>query len=340
MNPLGANAWIWVSPLTERAAGGAGAARARLGVRRARAADRAARGLGSRACRGDPAGARPARLGLCGHGAGARAVRDRRRDRRVDAVLLEGVHRHRGGRRRRLDRRADLRVGRADLADDARRAEAVLRRAAREPGAARGARRRARRQGRDRAARPLRDERDQHHRAGARGHRRPPAGGLRAARRHLPRERGGEGLRRRVHAGRRPARARPRVGQRPRRAGRGPHRLARVPRRDPGRRLRRPDRDRVVHRRERDDRHGGVGLAAARRASGRHRRRRPRLPARSCSASHRPTLTGHGERPPQDPRGARPRGRQRLLRDRGVRRGHGASCCARRTAAAAPPRCA
>ena len=51
----------------------------------------------------------------------------------------------------------------------------------------------------DRAARPLRDEPDQHRRAGAGGHR--PAARLgRAAAGHLPRERGGEGLRRRRSA--------------------------------------------------------------------------------------------------------------------------------------------
>ena len=57
-------------------------------------------------------------------------------------------------------------------------------------------RRRGRRADRDRAARPLRDEPDQHRRAGARGDR-PPARLGRPAARHLPRERGGEGLRRR-----------------------------------------------------------------------------------------------------------------------------------------------
>ena len=54
----------------------------------------------------------------------------------------------------------------------------------------------------------------------------------RAAARHLPRQRGGEGLRRVVPARRSAPRARARLGQRPRRPRRRPHRLDRLPRRD------------------------------------------------------------------------------------------------------------
>ena len=184
MNPLGANAWIWVSPLTdERLEALAPRVRAwgfdvlELPIEQHGDWDpaRAAEILQEHGLRASVCVAMGPGRELCATDAATVASTQ---------AFLKDVHRHRGGRRRRRDRRADLRVGRADLADDARRAEALLRRAAREPGAARGARRRARREGRDRAARPLRDERDQHHRAGARGDRRPPAGGLRAARRH------------------------------------------------------------------------------------------------------------------------------------------------------------
>ena len=240
MNPLGANAWIWVSPLTdERLADLAPRVRAwgfdvlELPIEQlgdwdpARAAEiLAAHGLRPTVC----VAMGPGRE-LCATDAGTVAV---------DAGLPEGLHRHGGDPRRRL--RSPARSTRRSAAPGGcppRSAQAVLRGAARGPAPGRRVRRRARREDRGRAAHPLRDERDQHRRAGARGDRRAAAGGLRPAGRHLPRQRRGEGLRGRVHAGGRPARARARVGQRPRRAGRRPHRLAGLPRRAAQRRLRR-----------------------------------------------------------------------------------------------------
>ena len=196
------------------------------GVRRHRAADRAAWGLGPRACRG---GARPSTGSgprSRGHGSGRElCAADAGTVATTQAFLKECVDVG-GGRRRRRDRRADLRVRRADVADVAGE-RAVLYAELREnlrPVAEYGGER-----GVKVAVEPLvryetsvinTVEQALEAIDGL------PGRGVRAAARHLPRERGGEGLRRLVPPRRRADRARPRVGQRPRRAGGRPHRLA------------------------------------------------------------------------------------------------------------------
>ncbi len=254
-----------------------------MGLRRRRAAGRAARRLGPRARRGPAGGARaPAPRSAWPWPPAASCAPPTPETVAVDAGLPAGLHRHGGGRRRR----------RASPARSTRRsggpggcpptsARAVYAELRDGLAAGRRVRRRARRQDRGRAAQPLRDQRDQHGRAGARGDRRPAGRGcgLMLDTYHMNIEEkdfaGAFALAGAAH------RARPGLGNDRGAPGADHIDWPGVPRRAARRRLRRPGRDRVVHRGERDDRHGGVDLAAARR---RRRTRSPSTGSRSCAS--------------------------------------------------------
>ena len=181
-NPLGANAWIWVSPLTdERLADLAPRVRAwgfdilELPIEQhgdwdpARAAEVLA---GARALRPTVCVAMGPGRELCATDAGTVASTQAFLKECIDTAAVLGAGCIAGPIYASVGRTWRMSAGRAP---------ALLRRAARRAAARRRVRRRARRQGRDRAARPLRDERHQHGRAGARGDRRPARRGLRAA---------------------------------------------------------------------------------------------------------------------------------------------------------------
>ena len=192
MTAIGANTWIWVSPMTDGAIAEV-APRVAARIRPDRAPGRGARAVGPRARRGAARGAGPRRIGLLRDAARPRPRGRRRRGRRDNDRIPASLRGGRGDRSARVWSRGRCTPRRPALASGPR--TSAGRRSGsgcRRPATGRRARRRAPHQARDRAAQPLRDEPDQHGRAG------PRAGGcgrsprLRPAARHLPHEHRGE----------------------------------------------------------------------------------------------------------------------------------------------------
>ena len=224
MNPIGVNAWVWVSPPTDANIAEIAPRVKAMGFDLLELGVGVPGRLGSGARRRDPGRQRPGRLGLRRHGrrTATSPIPTSSPPRRTTSATASTRPRPSGANV--VAGPLYTPVGKTWQMDGAERA-ATVDRLVEGLRAARRLRGGARRAPRRRAAQPLRDELPQHRRADDGGRRSGRLPGGRGAARHVPHEHRGEGPGRGHPPRRRQPGPLPRLRQRPRHAGRRPHRL-------------------------------------------------------------------------------------------------------------------